>query len=152
MAGCRPAFYSSTAGLPIFPTAGAEDLGELWAHPFFDGIDWANLRSQPAPDFIAEPSLDPGKQLRCSAGICCGWVRSQLSHSSTWARSAAGAASSTASLGMWVQAHGLEIADGFQWPPSPATAPIACSPEQRQQQLRLGASEPGFGAATHFVG
>jgi 3-phosphoinositide dependent protein kinase-1 len=38
---------------------GAEDLEELKAHPFFDGIDWAALRCQPAPDFIAEPSLDP---------------------------------------------------------------------------------------------
>ncbi|KAI7842103.1 hypothetical protein COHA_004297 [Chlorella ohadii] len=49
---------------------GAEDLGELQAHPFFDGIDWASLRSQMAPDFIAEPSLDPGKQLKCSAPGC----------------------------------------------------------------------------------
>ncbi|GAB4821386.1 hypothetical protein N2152v2_008432 [Parachlorella kessleri] len=32
---------------------GSQDLAELRAHPFFAGVDWDNLRSQPAPSFIA---------------------------------------------------------------------------------------------------
>ncbi|EFN52977.1 hypothetical protein CHLNCDRAFT_36647 [Chlorella variabilis] len=40
---------------------GAADLAELQAHPFFAGIDWDTLRSQPAPEFM--PDIDPGEQL-----------------------------------------------------------------------------------------
>lgn len=36
--------------------------------------------------------------------------------------------------------------------PGPASAATLCSPEQRQQQLRLGAAEPGLSAAARLVG
>ncbi|GFR45067.1 hypothetical protein Agub_g6441 [Astrephomene gubernaculifera] len=43
--------------LAMEPSAriGAEDLSELKSHPFFAGIDWATLRSQPAPDYLPPP-------------------------------------------------------------------------------------------------
>ncbi len=37
--------------------AGARDLGELKAHPFFSGVDWVGLRAQPPPAFVA-PELE----------------------------------------------------------------------------------------------
>ncbi|PNH12055.1 Polyubiquitin-A [Tetrabaena socialis] len=38
---------------------GAEDLAELRAHPFFAGVDWETLRSQPTPEFL--PPRAPGE-------------------------------------------------------------------------------------------
>ncbi|KAG2439042.1 hypothetical protein HYH02_006570 [Chlamydomonas schloesseri] len=37
---------------------GAEDIAELKAHPFFAGVDWARLRSGPAPPYL--PPRPPG--------------------------------------------------------------------------------------------
>lgn len=38
-----------------FAYAGAADLSELKAHPFFSSIDWAGLRAGPAPAFVVKP-------------------------------------------------------------------------------------------------
>lgn len=42
---------------PTF-SAGAADLADLRAHPFFEGVAWDSLRSQEAPEWAQEPQLD----------------------------------------------------------------------------------------------
>lgn len=62
---------------PLPLPAGAADLAELKAHPFFAGVDWERLRELPAPRFIA-PDLE---SIGSDAGsfdwelqVGCGWV------------------------------------------------------------------------------
>jgi len=37
------------------PGAGPEGYAELKNHPFFNGVDWANLRNQTPPKLVKEP-------------------------------------------------------------------------------------------------
>lgn len=56
--GLPPAAADLIARLLVVEPAqriGATDLAELRAHPFFEGVEWGSLRSQEAPEWMADP-------------------------------------------------------------------------------------------------
>ena len=159
IAGCCISQLSSLFK-PMQVSAGAADLEELKAHPFFGGIDWACLRSQPAPEFIAEPSLDPGKRV-CALHGCIGTAQLWRLLAASWCHGCCSALSLLFSLSFThsccLPPPNCSCRPRPYLPPLPyrsAALPstaAARSPEQRQQQLRLGAAEPGLGAAARFI-
>lgn len=61
---CAVHAYCLCCRVPPPSPSGAEDLSELQSHPFFEGIDWATLRSQPAPAFKRKSvASDDGEEL-----------------------------------------------------------------------------------------